>query len=525
MKNFSIHHIMSRVFNTPLLILPKKLIAIEAFLAARMSVDIAIVNEDEEFDLDQEIELRARKPMHMIGNIAVIDVFGSLVHRGGFMDSSGLTSFDALENELNVALGDRDTNGILFRIDSPGGEVSGVFDFVDRVKAAGRIKPTLAMVEDMAASGAFLVASAANEIVASQGALTGSIGVILTHVDQSEFDKGMGLKITHITAGARKADGSPHIPLTDESLSELQSTVNTMMDFFVGKVAQFRGLTEAEVRGTEAGMFIGEQAQRFGLVDAIGPMELALDKIQNAVMLGGQGSQPIQAQRRNNMGFEDLEVKATETKVGEFLTIDHVFQRAENIQKDKSNQRIAMGPGGYLASSPDGKEWMERSLPKGIDCSAATFGSHDGYLSVESGDDKFYTPDAGKTWLQIIAPVPEASVVESSITLEKLGELRTVCEAAGIDQSFALDLIDTGIDAETIGRLIHQVKAKVDAASSVDGTHAPETKTNGDTLMAEVHKIADRLRAAGRGHGGAGSELMVEANKIAERLRGNASSQ
>ncbi len=495
MKNLSIPHIMSRVFDTPLLLLPKKLVAIEAFLAGRMGLDITVINEDEDFEFGEVTEARTRKPMNMIGDIAVIDVFGSLVHRGGFMDFSGMTSFDALENELNAALLDRDTKGILFRIDSPGGEVSGAFDFVDRLRAAGKIKPTLAMIEDMAASGGFLVASAANEIVASQSALTGSIGVILTHVDQSEFDKGMGLKVTHITAGARKADGSPHIPLTDKSLSELQSTVDTMMDFFVSKVAQFRSMTEAEVRATEAGMFIGEEAQRFGLVDAIGPMELALDKIQNAIMLCSQGSPPISVQRRNDMGFEYVEDKETEAKAGGFLTIEHVIQRADNIQTDKSKQRIAMGPGGYLVSSPDGKEWTERSLPDGIDCSAATFGSHDGYLSVESGDHKFYTPDAGKTWLRVIVPAPEVSAVESNITLEKLGELRTMCEAAGIDQSFALDLIDKGVDAETIGRLIHQVKAKVDAGSVIDGTHAPETKTNGDALMVEVHKIAEQLRS------------------------------
>ena len=524
MKNLSIPHIMSRVFDTPLLILPKKLIAIEAFLAARMGVDITIVNEDEEFDFDQEIESRSRKPMNMVGDIAVIDVFGSLVHRGGFMDSSGLTSFDALQDELDVALNDRDTRGILFRIDSPGGEVSGAFDFVDRVRAAGRIKPTLAMIEDMAASGGFLVASAANEIVASQNALVGSIGVILTHVDQTEFDKGMGLKVTHITAGERKSDGSPHISLTDKALSALQFEVDSMMDLFVNKVAQFLGLTEAEVRGTEAGMFIGEQAQRLGLVNAIGPMELALDKIQNAVMLGGQGSPSVSVQRRNDMVFEDLEEKKSETAAAQFKTIDHVFQRADNIQTDKNNQRIAMGPGGYLASSSDGKEWTERSLPNGVDCSAATFGSHDGYLSVESGDDKFYTPDAGKTWLQIIAPAPEVSV-DSNITLEKLGKLRTMCEAAGLDQSFALDLIDKGVDAETIGRLIHQVKAKVDSGSVIDGTHAPETKTNGDALMVEVHKIAERLRATGPRRSGASSELMAEAHKIAEQLRSGASSR
>jgi ClpP class serine protease len=124
-------------------------------------------------------------------------------------------------------------------------------------------------VSDLAASAAYLLASAATSITVTETGQVGSIGVVLRHLDVSEALSKQGVKVTHIHAGAHKVDGNPYEPLPDSVRAQLQQDVNHYYDLFVNAVATYRGIDPITVRATEAKMFVAERALELGLIDQI----------------------------------------------------------------------------------------------------------------------------------------------------------------------------------------------------------------------------------------------------------------
>src|SRR6185369_6520362 len=109
--------------------------------------------------------------------------------------------------------------------------------------------------------------------------MVGSVGVIMLHVDQSGANAKRGLDVTHITAGARKADFSPHAPLSDAALNAAQAMVDRLYGQFVDGVAASRGISPDVVRGTEAGLLNPDQALELGMIDAIGTIGDAMQRL------------------------------------------------------------------------------------------------------------------------------------------------------------------------------------------------------------------------------------------------------
>ena len=211
--------------------------------------------------------------------VAVIPIVGTLVKRAGAIDAaSGLLSYVAIENMIMEAATDPAVGGILLDVDSPGGEVGGVFDLADLIREAREAKPVYALTDD-AFSAAYLLASAADRIYLSQTGGVGSVGVIAVHVDESERDAKEGRHFTTVFAGAHKNDFSGHAPLSDAAQSRLQTEVDRIYGMFVGTVAKNRGMTEQAVRATEASLFFGTNAVKVGLADQVGTLRDALSSL------------------------------------------------------------------------------------------------------------------------------------------------------------------------------------------------------------------------------------------------------
>lgn len=206
---------------------------------------------------------------------AIIPVVGELVHRGAAMDaSSGLTSYQALQDMMTEALGDPGITGILLDVDSPGGEAGGVLDFSEWLAAQRGVKPIVASVNLAACSAAYAIASATDRIVMSGAdAVAGSIGVVAVHTDLSAGLAKQGAKLTFIYAGAHKIDGNPAMPLPDAVRDEWQAEVDALYDRFCAVVAANRGISEARVRDTEARVFRASDAVAAGLADEIATQE------------------------------------------------------------------------------------------------------------------------------------------------------------------------------------------------------------------------------------------------------------
>lgn len=264
-------HLYEMVFNKPHLCTPEYAETVLAVLKDKLELEGM-------FDINGEA--KDGKDPNLKGDLQVIPIIGSMVHRGGFMDAmSGIQSYAGIQSQIQQALDNPQVKQILLEMDSPGGSVAGAFDLKDFILEAKQKKPIYAIANDSMASAAYLIGSACTEVYATQTASVGSIGVVAMHMDQSERNKMEGLKPTFIYAGDYKVAGNPHEALEGEALSYLQESVQDSYEMFVNAVSSNRGLDEQVVRDTEARTYRGEKAKEIGLVDGVMSMDALLEKL------------------------------------------------------------------------------------------------------------------------------------------------------------------------------------------------------------------------------------------------------
>ena len=199
-------------------------------------------------------------------------MYGTIVQRADlFTEMSGGTSTERLSATFAQAVADPSVGSILLRIDSPGGGVYGVAEMADQIFKARGKKPIVAVADSMAASAAYWIASAADEIVVTPGGEVGSIGVFAAHEDISRHLDAEGVGVTLISAGKYKVEGSPFEPLGEEARAALQSRVNDYYSLFVRAVAKGRGVSVDDVRGGFGeGRVVGaQQAVKLGMADRV----------------------------------------------------------------------------------------------------------------------------------------------------------------------------------------------------------------------------------------------------------------
>jgi len=319
-------HIASRVFDTPLLIEHSKLVAILHVLGPRLGFDAPAIDVDAPCTADlakaagdplrhldmlvKASRLERRDEGHYVADgVAVIPVVGTLVQRADWMDAmSGMVGYGQIERMFVAALDDPQVKEILLEVDSPGGEVAGAFDMADRMFEARGEKPMTAIATELAASAAYLIASAADEIVVPRTGSVGSIGVVATHVDYSKALDKRGIAVTLIYAGEKKVDGNPFEPLPAGVRAEWQAEVDEVYQLFVSTVARNRGLEEAWVRKTEAGMFMGRHAVDAGLANRMNTFD---NELSNSTLRARQaGTFFLNQQQKESQMKTEMERRA-----------------------------------------------------------------------------------------------------------------------------------------------------------------------------------------------------------------------
>jgi len=211
-----------------------------------------------------------------------LPIFGPLLQRGdGFSRWLGITTYDDIADAAESTFADPAVRGVLLEIDSPGGEVAGLFDLVDYlgVLKSTHGKPLWAIAREQALSAAYAIASVADRIYTTQTGEVGSVGVLAVHVDRSAHDKMDGRKYSLIFAGAKKADGNPHVPLSPSAAGDIQADVDDLYARFVTRVANNRALRPQAVTTTEAAIYRGQHALDAGLADVVGTLETAHDDL------------------------------------------------------------------------------------------------------------------------------------------------------------------------------------------------------------------------------------------------------
>jgi len=389
------------------------------------------------------------------GGIAIVPVLGPLVARGDWLTTLlGASEYGAVAEAVSAAADDQAVRGILLEMDSPGGEVGGLFDLVEEVGAvkARSGKPLWAVASEAALSAAYAIASAADRLYVTRTGEVGSVGVVAVHLDGSGADAMAGLRWTLIGAGARKTDGNPHEPLSPRATADIQADVDHLYDQLVNLVAGNRALDAAVVRTTEAAIYRGGSAVGAGLADRVGTMSQALADLEAAL-------------------------DAKRIRAGPPLKRPTVHQTAP----------------------PTRTRTMNTSNPLIDDTSAAPPNDAAGKTEIipelpEAGDETL--PEAAPADRRLPASNPDAHAIADRLRAE-YAEIATVAAQAvrlGIDID-AADAMRRGLKPDALRRtILDRLAAHSEAADVV--AIAPQPATAGDSPI--VRRARERAAAGNR---------------------------
>jgi len=223
--------------------------------------------------------------------IVIVDVQGFLSSSEGGLFSLGETTVADLKEKLNRAGADRSVKAVILRIDSPGGEVTASDVMCEEVRAFREEsgKPVVACLMGVAASGGYYVALAADRIVASPTAVTGSVGVITRYTNIEGLYNKVGLRSVVIKSGAKKDMGSGTRTLTQEERQILEGINRSLFERFAKAVRVGRlQMTDEDFSAISDGRVVtADQALKLHMVDSIGYLEDALAQARSLAGIGG----------------------------------------------------------------------------------------------------------------------------------------------------------------------------------------------------------------------------------------------
>lgn len=214
------------------------------------------------------------------GNVKVIKLEGIIADSDSIF-SSGTSSSEFIDQikdaEENPAI-----KAILIKINSGGGSAVTSEEIMKSIRDSN--KPTVALIRDVGASGAYWAASAADSVVASPISITGSVGVTSSYIEFTQFFEKYGIGYERLVAGEFKDAGTPLRNLTQKERDHLQAMLDDTHNYFLDSVAQNRELSvESQMKVKTAAIYSGRQAQEIGLVDILGGESEAVEEIEKMI--------------------------------------------------------------------------------------------------------------------------------------------------------------------------------------------------------------------------------------------------
>ena len=307
------------------------------------------------------------------GDVGILPVYGVLAQRMNMLsDISGGSSTELIAAQFRSMLADSNVKAIILDVDSPGGTVYGTVELAQEIYNSRGIKPVIAQVNSTAASGAYWLASQADEIVVTPSGQAGSIGVYRIHEDVSKMLKKSGVKTTIVKAGENKIEDNPLEPLSDSALEAMQARVDESYRAFVGAVARGRNVSRAAVldRFGQGRMFGASDLVNRGMADRIATLPETLERF------GGGVVNPVASQARaaNIARAEASAIFEAKLKAGasfrpaSLRTASRVLQVSRTWKQSAPSASTSRGqPRGNL-----GTRRCRRSLPRSPDCAAAS---------------------------------------------------------------------------------------------------------------------------------------------------------
>jgi len=216
--------------------------------------------------------------LQITGDIAVLNISGPITQRipNLWKELCGMTDLDDMTRAFKDAEASPRVSGIILNIDSPGGSVTGTPEFGNLV--ANCTKPVVAFTDSMCDSAAYWIAAGADEIVSTESASVGCIGVYMAFLDQSRAIEARGMDVELFKTGAFKGMGYPGTSLNEEQRALLQAEVDDIHAWFTGHVSEHRNVSgEDTFEGQDFG---GAEAKRRGLVDEVGDFDFAVSELR-----------------------------------------------------------------------------------------------------------------------------------------------------------------------------------------------------------------------------------------------------
>lgn len=234
------------------------------------------------------------------GNVAVIPIEGVLLATTDDYPGQGVATSDSIIDDIITAEEDNAIKAVVFLINSPGGSAVASDEIARAV--AEMEKPSVAVIREVGASGAFWVATANDHVIANRMSITGSIGVISSYLSFGRFLEHWNVTGNRLVAGERKDIGTPFRDPIPEELAFLQEKLDLIHEEFIVAVAENRNMSVDAVRPVADGrILLGSEALGLGLIDALGGEQEALDWI-NATL----GIEPVTVVYEHEPSLLDL---------------------------------------------------------------------------------------------------------------------------------------------------------------------------------------------------------------------------
>lgn len=254
------HRVLSRLYNTPLLISQDKLEVISSEVTLKLLAGAP---------LSKNVATSTDKPVQSSDKIAVIKVFDSLVSKGG-AGESGYTSYESITNQIKAAVASG-VSKIGFYIDSPGGEAFGNFPLASLIASLpSQGIETFSFTDGAMHSAAYAIGSSAQRIYATASSSVGSIGTLITLVDKTKAIEDAGIKYTILRSKPEKALGSPIEGYSEEALAKYQAILEEMDSLFNQTVSTNRPILSVEdIIAMKGASFMASKGLELNLIDSI----------------------------------------------------------------------------------------------------------------------------------------------------------------------------------------------------------------------------------------------------------------
>ncbi len=303
--------------------------------------------------------------------VALIPVTGPLFRYANiFTMISGATSYEMLAQDFISAIENPNIHAIILDIDSPGGEVNGCAELASLIHEARGQKPIIAYASGDAASGAYWIASAADEIVVSETSALGSIGVVGVYRKPREDKNGPEtIEIVSSQSPFKRLD-----PASEDGRARLQSRMDAMAEVFVTTVARHRGIEPQRVLERFGGgdVLIGAHAVQAGLADRTGSLEKLVAQLahQNPALQRGflMPASPSNQPKETIMDVNTLKEKypdllaqlQADARNGERIRVQTVLESDEATGRESLARHLAFA----TDMAPDVAVAMLNKAPK-----------------------------------------------------------------------------------------------------------------------------------------------------------------